>query len=136
MPAGAQNPAAQPSQPQPSATSPPPSYDPGDITAPPPLRPIQNPPPAQDSTPPSSQDAPASQSGNAAQQPEQDSGVFVFRKKVEEVVLHATVVDSQRHLVANLNKPAFLVFEDNKQQLITSFHRDDVPVAMGIVIDN
>lgn len=134
----AQNPAAQPSQTQPPATSPAPSYDPTDITAPPPLRPMQTPPPARDSAPPDtkSQDSTTPPPGNAAQQPEQDSGVFVFHKKVEEVVLHATVVDSQRHLVANLSQPAFSVFEDNKPQPITSFHRDDVPVAMGIVIDN
>lgn len=64
------------------------------------------------------------------------SGVFVFKKEVQEVVLHATVVDDQRHLVTNLDRPAFTVFEDGVRQATTSFHRDDVPVAMGIVIDN
>jgi Ca-activated chloride channel family protein len=64
------------------------------------------------------------------------SGVFVFKKEVQEVALHATVVDDQRHLVTNLDRPAFTVFEDGVRQATTSFHRDDVPVAMGIVIDN
>jgi VWFA-related protein len=45
-------------------------------------------------------------------------------------------VDEQQHLVTNLDKPAFAVFEDRVPQTITSFHREDVPVAMGIVIDN
>jgi VWFA-related protein len=55
---------------------------------------------------------------------------------VQEVALHATVVDGQRHLVTNLDKAAFTIFEDGVPQKTTSFHRDDVPVAMGIVIDN
>jgi Ca-activated chloride channel family protein len=62
--------------------------------------------------------------------------MFVFRKEVEEVVLHATVVDEQRHLVPNLDQNTFSVFEGGVKQAITSFHREDVPVAMGIVIDN
>jgi Ca-activated chloride channel homolog len=68
--------------------------------------------------------------------PDQDAGVFVFKKSVEEVVLRASVVDDQRHLVTSLDQSAFTVFEDGVQQRITSFHRQDVPVAMGIVIDN
>ena len=67
---------------------------------------------------------------------DQDSGVFVFKKRVEEVILHATVVDEQRHLVPNLDRNTFSVFESGVPQTITSFHREDVPVAMGIVIDN
>lgn len=67
---------------------------------------------------------------------DQDSGIFVFKKRVEEVVLHATVVDEQRHLVPNLDRNTFSVFESGTRQAITSFHRDDVPVAMGILIDN
>jgi Ca-activated chloride channel homolog len=67
---------------------------------------------------------------------DQDGGVFVFRKEVQEVTLHATVVDQEHHLVPNLNQNTFSVFEDGTKQTITSFHREDVPVAMGIVIDN
>jgi hypothetical protein len=59
-----------------------------------------------------------------------------LKKRVEEVILHATVVDEQRHLVPDLDRSAFSVFESGVHQTITSFHRDDVPVAMGIVIDN
>jgi Ca-activated chloride channel homolog len=62
--------------------------------------------------------------------------IFVFKKEVREVILHATVVDEQRRLVTNLDRPAFTVFEDGVPQATTSFHQDDVPVAMGIVIDN
>jgi Ca-activated chloride channel family protein len=62
--------------------------------------------------------------------------MFVFKKEVQEVMLHATVADEQRRPVTNLDKSAFTVFEDGVAQKTTSFHRDDVPVAMGIVIDN
>jgi Ca-activated chloride channel family protein len=65
-----------------------------------------------------------------------DSGVFVFKKEVEEVVVHATVIDDKNHLVTTLDKSAFSVFENNQAQTIASFRHEDVPVAMGIVIDN
>jgi VWFA-related protein len=65
-----------------------------------------------------------------------DPGMFVFKKQVQEVILHATVVDEQRHLVPGLDKSAFSVFENGVPQSVTSFRREDVPVAMGIVVDN
>ena len=73
----------------------------------------------------------AEQSGDA-----EDSGVFVFRKQVEEVLLHATVVDEKQHIVTSLDKGDFSVFEDGHPQIITSFRHEDIPVAMGIVVDN
>jgi Ca-activated chloride channel family protein len=82
---------------------------------------------------------PAGQAGaqNAGQTPESgDSGVFVFRKQVEEVVLHATVIDDKQRIVTNLEKAAFTVYEDGHPQTITSFRHEDIPVAMGIVVDN
>ena len=70
------------------------------------------------------------------QSPSSDNSVFVFKKEVEEVVLHATVGDNKNHLIMNLDKDAFSVFENNQPQNITSFRHEDIPVAMGIVIDN
>ena len=66
----------------------------------------------------------------------QDNGTFVIRKDVDEVLLHATVVDDKGHIVTSLNKNDFTVFEDGKPQTIISFHHEDIPVAMGILIDN
>jgi Ca-activated chloride channel homolog len=51
-------------------------------------------------------------------------------------MLHATVVDDKQRLITNLEKSAFTVLEDGKPQVITSFRHEDIPVAMGIVIDN
>ena len=73
---------------------------------------------------------------NKASQDTGDAGQFVFKKKVEEVILHAVVVDQQNDLVSNLPQTDFHVLEDGKQQEITSFHQEKVPVALGILIDN
>jgi len=51
-------------------------------------------------------------------------------------LLHATVVDDRQRIVTTLDKGDFTVFEDGKPQTIISFHHEDIPVAMGIVIDN
>lgn len=65
-----------------------------------------------------------------------DQGMFVFKKQVEEVVLHATVLDQNRNLVTGLSKGDFSVIENGVLQPITSFRQEDVPVALGVVVDN
>ena len=64
------------------------------------------------------------------------NGTFTIRQKVEEVVLNATVLDGSNHLVTNLDQSAFNVREDNVPQTITSFRREDLPVSLGILVDN
>jgi VWFA-related protein len=106
--------------------------------------PQQPPPPsspvgAQDPNAGNSQERNAGQAQTNPQSQEQqgdDAGQFVFRKKVEEVVLHAVVVDGQNELISNLDKNSFHVYEDSKPQEITSFYQEHVPVALGILIDN
>jgi len=83
--------------------------------------------------PAAGQEQPLSPSIKEAQS---DDSRFVFRKQVQEVVLHATVVDETGRLVTNLDRPAFTVFQNGQPEAITSFRREDVPVAIGIVIDN
>jgi len=81
--------------------------------------------------------APSSQAQTQNHQEElNNQGVFVFKKDVDEVMLHASVIDDKQHMVTNLDRSAFTVFEDGKPQSIISFHHVDIPVAMGIVIDN
>jgi VWFA-related protein len=70
------------------------------------------------------------------QQPSNESGTYVLRRDVDEVLLHATVVDNKQHIITNLDKSAFSVFEDGKPQTIVSFRHEDIPVAMGILVDN
>jgi len=69
-------------------------------------------------------------------QPQRDDGTYVIRKNVDEVMLHATVIDSKQRMVTDLDRSAFTVLEDGKPQTIVSFRHEDIPVAMGIVIDN
>ncbi|HUI84025.1 MAG TPA: VWA domain-containing protein [Candidatus Binatia bacterium] len=66
----------------------------------------------------------------------QHNDVYIFRKEVDEVTLHATVVDDHFRPITTLAKNDFTVFEDGKPQKITSFRNEDIPVALGIVIDN
>jgi VWFA-related protein len=77
-----------------------------------------------------------SQDSASSQPPDDDAGQFVFKKKVEEVTLHAVVVDQQNHLIPTLNRDSFTVFEDGKPQKMTSFRQENVPLALGILIDN
>jgi len=46
------------------------------------------------------------------------------------------VLDAKRHLVTNLDRANFVVYEDGQPQNITSFIRKDIPVSIGIVVDN
>jgi VWFA-related protein len=61
---------------------------------------------------------------------------YVFRSQVNEVTLSATVLDARKHLVTNLDPANFAVYEDNQPQKISSFRREDIPVSIGIVVDN
>jgi Ca-activated chloride channel homolog len=106
--------------------------------------------PAQnDSTPATQPSAPSAATAPAPAAPPQtqteqkkndqdqnDQGVFVFRKDVDEVLLHASVIDDKQHIITTLDRGAFTVFEDGKPQNIISFHQVDIPVSMGIIIDN
>jgi VWFA-related protein len=68
--------------------------------------------------------------------PSQEETGTVFRADTRLVVLPTTVVDKNGHLVTTLPREAFTVFENGVQQEIRGFKREDVPVSMGLVIDN
>src|SRR5215469_4667467 len=65
----------------------------------------------------------------------EESGA-VFHADTRVVDLHATVVDKNGHLVTNLPREAFTVFENGAPQEIRQFKREDVPVSMGLIVDN
>jgi Ca-activated chloride channel family protein len=88
-----------------------------------------------------------SQPGKAPNQPISESpvigevtkdsgGTFGYRQVVNEVTLSATVVDGRHRLVTNLQPTDFIIYEDGAPQKITSFIRRDIPVSIGIVVDN
>jgi Ca-activated chloride channel homolog len=59
-----------------------------------------------------------------------------FRADTRLVVLHATVIDKSGKLVTNLQPKAFKVFENKVEQPIKKVLREDVPVSMGLIVDN
>jgi VWFA-related protein len=60
----------------------------------------------------------------------------IFRSDTRLVVCHTTVVDKNGHLVTDLPQSAFTVYENGVTQPIKSFRREDVPVSMGLIVDN
>ena len=76
-----------------------------------------------------------SASGESEKLTKGDHG-YTLRRDVEEVVLNATVLDDHNKLVMNLTKPDFTVSEDGVPQNIISFQHEDIPVSMGILVDN
>jgi Ca-activated chloride channel homolog len=65
----------------------------------------------------------------------EDSGA-VIRVDTRLIVCHTTVVDKSGHLVTDLPQSAFTVYEDGVKQDIKVFKREDVPISIGLVIDN
>lgn len=61
---------------------------------------------------------------------------FVLRAEVNEVLLPCTVVDDKGRLVTDLPRGSFQVWEDGVPQTIASFQHQDVPVSLGILVDN
>lgn len=61
---------------------------------------------------------------------------LTFKADTKLVVLHTTVIDKGHHFVTELPGSAFKVYEDNVLQEIKIFQREDVPVSLGILVDN
>jgi Ca-activated chloride channel homolog len=87
--------------------------------------------------------SPGPMPGAAAPQPQQPgqiakskNGGYTLTRNVDEVVLNATVVDGHDNLVNGLTPEDFHVLEDGKPQNITSVQEQDIPVSIGLLIDN
>src|ERR1700677_4504964 len=65
-----------------------------------------------------------------------DNGKYTLQRNVDEVVLNATVLDDKQHMVNTLAKDDFRVSEDGVLQTITSFQHQDIPISLGILVDN
>jgi Ca-activated chloride channel homolog len=59
-----------------------------------------------------------------------------FRADTRLVVLHASVTDKKGKLITNLDRDAFKVYENGQPQEVKLFRREDVPVSLGIIIDD
>ena len=63
-------------------------------------------------------------------------GVYTMHEDVDEVLLNCTVVDDKGRPVLDLNRNDFHITEDGAPQTASSFMHQDLPVAMGILIDS
>jgi Ca-activated chloride channel homolog len=73
---------------------------------------------------------------SSSEEIKRQQGVYTLTRDVDEVVLPCTVVDQDGHLVMDLNRDDFHVFEDNAPQQIVAYAHSDVPVSLGILVDN
>lgn len=71
----------------------------------------------------------------SAQQDQQDT-VFTLNVNVDLVEVHVNVTDNKDHPVGNLNQDNFKVFEDRVEQNMSVFKHEDIPLSLGLVIDN
>jgi len=62
--------------------------------------------------------------------------VPIFKADTQLVDLFASVLDKNGKMVLDIPKSAFKVYEDGVEQTITRFGRQDVPVSLGLIIDN
>jgi Ca-activated chloride channel family protein len=77
----------------------------------------------------------AAAAGGQAQKPSTEDGA-VFRADTRLVVCNTAVVGKDGHLVTDLPRKAFTVYENGVQQTVTGFKREDVPVSIGLIVDN
>jgi Ca-activated chloride channel homolog len=69
-------------------------------------------------------------------QPDSQAPNFAIQRDVNFVVLHASVLNDRGQFVSGLKLEDFRVLEDKIPQKISVFRQEDVPVSMGLVIDN
>ena len=74
--------------------------------------------------------------GGQAQKPSTEDPGAVFHSDTRLVVCNTAVVDKEGHLVTNLPRQAFTVYENGVKQTVAGFKREDVPVSIGLIIDN
>ena len=61
---------------------------------------------------------------------------FTLSVDVDLVVLHTTVADRNGRLIGELGQQHFAVYEDDVRQKLSLFRNEDVPVTVGLVLDN
>jgi len=59
-----------------------------------------------------------------------------FKVGTDLVLLNVSVFDSASKVIKGLSQGTFTVYENNVKQEISVFRQEDVPVSLGLVIDN
>jgi Ca-activated chloride channel homolog len=63
-------------------------------------------------------------------------GIYTLHADVDEVLLNCSVIDDKGRIVNDLSESAFRVWEDGVPQTVNSVVHQDIPVSMGILVDN
>src|SRR5215831_5903119 len=66
----------------------------------------------------------------------QQEDIFKLDVNVDLTEVHVNVTDEKDHPIGNLKKDNFRVFEDRTEQKISVFKHEDIPISLGLVIDN
>ena len=61
---------------------------------------------------------------------------YRLKTDVGLVVLYASVLDERGNFVPSLQENNFRVYEDKVEQKLSVFRREDVPVSLGLIVDN
>jgi VWFA-related protein len=72
----------------------------------------------------------------ALSQETQQKNAYTFSSHVDLVNVDVTVVDKRGGFVSGLSKENFEILEDGVPQQINTSHHEDIPVTIGIVVDN
>lgn len=64
------------------------------------------------------------------------SNRYTLKKNVDMVRLPVTIVDKNGNFVPGLTENDFRVLENNTPQKISAFTHADIPISVGLVIDN
>jgi Ca-activated chloride channel homolog len=67
---------------------------------------------------------------------QQETPTFKLNVNVDLVELHVSVVDEKDRTVSGLQKEHFRILENRVVQPISVFKHEDIPVSLGLVIDN
>jgi len=66
----------------------------------------------------------------------QEESVYKLNVNVDLTEVHISVTDEKDRPVGNLKRENFRVFEDQFEQQLSVFKHEDIPVSLGLVIDN
>lgn len=89
--------------------------------------------PTQPAVPPT---RPLPPSENQTKPQNSDQGGYAIRRDVNLVVLRVAVLDDRGKFVPGIPKEDFKLFENKVEQTLSVFRQEDVPVSMGLVVDN
>ena len=114
-----------------------------DLNAPPPAAAISPVAPAASNAVNGTTNSPSNQAGGnpikgnqASGIEKQQNGMYILHADVDEVLLNCAVMDAKGQPVLDLGREDFRVWEDGVQQTVNAAQHLDLPVSMGILIDD